>query len=55
MNAGELEEMAPPSVLLADRNSAFSKLVDATGPSGAQALRDTATAFFRSRAESRAE
>ncbi len=31
MDAGEVAEIAPPSVLLADGGSAFSKLVDKTG------------------------
>lgn len=49
MNAGVVEEMSPPSVLLADRTSAFSQLVDKTGEQGAAALRQIAADFFEQR------
>ena len=42
MDAGTVAEIAPPSVLLARPDSAFSALVDRTGPAGAAALRKMA-------------
>lgn len=51
MNAGQVEEIAPPSVLLNNPNSAFSALVDKTGAAGAAALRQMAADFFKERAE----
>ncbi len=39
MEAGVLKEAAPPSTLLADPESMFSKLVDKTGPEVRPALK----------------
>jgi ABC-type multidrug transport system fused ATPase/permease subunit len=50
MDAGMVAEIGPPSVLLADPNSAFSSLVDRTGEAGAAALRQMAADFFEERA-----
>lgn len=49
MNAGVLKENAPPSQLLADRESMFSQLVDKTGPEAAAGLRQAAAEFFARR------
>ncbi|WIA32616.1 hypothetical protein OEZ86_003419 [Tetradesmus obliquus] len=49
MEAGVLKEMAPPSVLLANPESMFSKLVDKSGPQAAAALRQMAADFYASR------
>eukprot|EP00775_Hariotina_reticulata_P004687 gene4687-4939_t len=49
MEAGVLKEMAPPSVLLDNRESMFSKLVDKTGAQAAAALRQMAAEFYASR------
>ena len=49
MDAGVLKEMAPPSVLLNNRDSMFSKLVDKTGVQAAAALREMAADFFARR------
>lgn len=46
MEAGELMEYAPPSQLLGNRDSMFSKLVDKTGPAAAAALRKMADEHF---------
>jgi ABC-type multidrug transport system fused ATPase/permease subunit len=53
MEAGVLKEMAPPSQLLGDKESMFSKLVDKTGPQAAAALRTMAADFFASRQAAR--
>ncbi len=50
MDAGRVAEIAPPSVLLARPDSAFSQLVDRTGAAGAAALRKMAADFFEERA-----
>jgi hypothetical protein len=50
MGAGQVAEIGPPCSLLADPSSAFSKLVDATGASGAAALRKMAADFMDERA-----
>ena len=50
MDAGEVSEIAPPSQLLANPNSAFSALVDKTGAASAAALRKMAADFFAERA-----
>ena len=50
MDAGVVAEIGPPRALLADPSSAFSKLVDATGVSGAAALRKMAADFEEERA-----
>ena len=49
MDAGVVAEIGPPSVLLARPDSAFSALVDKTGPAGAAALRQMAADFFKER------
>ena len=49
MEAGMLKEMAPPSVLLDNRDSMFSRLVDKTGAQAAAALRQMAADFYASR------
>eukprot|EP00883_Tetradesmus_obliquus_P000567 jgi/Sobl393_1/10597/SZX72300.1 len=49
MEAGVLKEMAPPSVLLSNPESMFSKLVDKSGPQAAAALRQMAADFYASR------
>lgn len=49
MEAGVLKEMAPPSVLLDDRESMFSKLVDKQSPQAAAALRQMASEYYASR------
>jgi ABC-type multidrug transport system fused ATPase/permease subunit len=49
MEAGVLKEMAPPSVLLGDRESMFSKLVDKQSPEAAAGLRQMAAAYFATR------
>lgn len=46
MDAGLVAEIGPPSVLLANPNSAFSKLVDKTGAASAAALRKMASDFL---------
>ncbi len=46
MDAGLVAEIGPPSVLLANPNSAFSKLVDKTGAASAAALRKMAADFL---------
>ncbi len=51
MDAGVVAEIGPPSVLLANPDSAFSSLVDRTGAAGAAALRQMAADFFKERAE----
>ena len=43
MGAGQALECAPPSVLLQDPNSFFSKLVDTLGPDEARVLRSAAS------------
>eukprot|EP00879_Flechtneria_rotunda_P018965 GHRR01019909.1.p1 GENE.GHRR01019909.1~~GHRR01019909.1.p1 ORF type:complete len:153 (-),score=59.32 GHRR01019909.1:1353-1811(-) len=53
MDAGVLKEMAPPSVLLNNRESMFSKLVDKTGAQAAAALRQLATDYLASRQQAR--
>ena len=50
MEQGQLMEYAPPTQLLADRNTMFSKLVDKTGPAAAAALRQLASDFYGRRA-----
>jgi hypothetical protein len=50
MDAGLVAEIGPPSVLLANPDSAFSSLVDRTGEAGAAALRQMAKEFFEERA-----
>jgi hypothetical protein len=50
MDAGVVAEIGPPSVLLANPDSAFSALVDRTGAAGAAALREMAALFFEERA-----
>lgn len=50
MDAGVVAEIAPPSVLLANPNSAFSSLVDKTGAASAAALRKMAADFQDERA-----
>jgi hypothetical protein len=50
MDAGVVAEIGPPCTLLANPSSAFSKLVDATGASGAAALRKMAADFMEERA-----
>mmetsp|Transcript_75324 Transcript_75324/g.152328 ORF Transcript_75324/g.152328 Transcript_75324/m.152328 type:complete len:258 (+) Transcript_75324:2-775(+) len=52
MEAGVLKECAPPSELLGNPESMFSKLVDKTGEQAAAALRQVASEFFASRAAS---
>jgi ABC-type multidrug transport system fused ATPase/permease subunit len=54
MEAGVLKEMAPPSVLLANPESMFSKLVDKSGPQAAAALRQMAADFYASRQQQQA-
>lgn len=49
MDAGTVAEIAPPSALLADPASSFSRLVDRTGAASAAALRQMAADFFRER------
>eukprot|EP00878_Enallax_costatus_P000230 GHUV01000294.1.p1 GENE.GHUV01000294.1~~GHUV01000294.1.p1 ORF type:complete len:1290 (+),score=442.33 GHUV01000294.1:122-3991(+) len=49
MEAGVLKEMAPPSVLLANPESMFSKLVDKSGPQAAAALRQMAAEYYAGR------
>jgi ABC-type multidrug transport system fused ATPase/permease subunit len=49
MDAGLVAEIGPPSVLLANPNSAFSKLVDKTGAASAAALRKMAADFLQER------
>ena len=49
MDAGSVAEIAPPSVLLGDPASAFSRLVDRTGAASAAALRQMAADFFQVR------
>jgi hypothetical protein len=51
MDAGQVAEIGPPSVLLANPESAFSQLVDRTGAAGAAALRQMASEFFEERAQ----
>ena len=51
MDAGVVAEIGPPSVLLANPDSAFSALVDRTGAAGAAALRQMAAEFFKEREE----
>lgn len=50
MSEGEVAEIAPPSTLLANPTSAFSKLVDRTGAASAAALRRMAADFAQERA-----
>lgn len=50
MDAGVVAEIGPPSALLSNPDSAFSKLVDKTGPAGAAALRQMAQDFYNERA-----
>lgn len=50
MDAGQVAEMGPPSQLLANPDSAFSKLVDKTGAASAAALRKMAADFVEERA-----
>jgi ATP-binding cassette, subfamily C (CFTR/MRP), member 1 len=45
MEKGKKQEMAPPSTLLADPNSFFSKLVDRSGAAEAAALRRAAAEY----------
>lgn len=54
MDAGVVAEIAPPSVLLADPNSSFSRLVDRTGEASAAALRKMAADFAGERARGQA-
>jgi ABC-type multidrug transport system fused ATPase/permease subunit len=49
MEAGVLKEMAPPSVLLDNRESMFSKLVDKSGAQAAAALRQMAAEYYARR------
>ena len=49
MEAGLVAEVGPPSILLARPDSAFSALVDKTGPANAAALRQMAADFFKER------
>jgi ABC-type multidrug transport system fused ATPase/permease subunit len=49
MEAGVLKEMAPPSVLLDNRDSMFSKLVDKSGATAAAALRQMAAEYYSSK------
>jgi|LauGreSBDMM110SN_4_FD.fasta_scaffold164900_1 hypothetical protein len=49
MDAGVVAEIGPPSELLARPDSAFSALVDKTGPAGAAALRQMAADFYKER------
>jgi ABC-type multidrug transport system fused ATPase/permease subunit len=49
MEAGVLKEMAPPSVLLDNRESMFSKLVDKSGAQAAAALRQMAAEYYASK------
>lgn len=49
MEAGVLKEMAPPSVLLGNPESMFSKLVDKSGPQAAAALRQMAAEYYAGR------
>lgn len=49
MDAGVVAEIGPPSVLLANPNSAFSALVDKTGAASAAALRKMAADFLAER------
>ena len=49
MEAGVLKEMAPPSVLLDNRESMFSKLVDKSGAQAAAALRQMAADYYASK------
>jgi hypothetical protein len=46
-----LKEMAPPSVLLDNRESMFSKLVDKSGAQAAAALRQMAAEFYATRGQ----
>lgn len=55
MDAGRVAEIAPPSVLLANPESNFSKLVDKTGAAGAAALRQMAAEFFEERRQDAAK
>ncbi|KAL4427322.1 hypothetical protein ABPG77_003231 [Micractinium sp. CCAP 211/92] len=54
MDAGEVAEIAPPSALLANPDSAFSRLVDRTGAASAAALRKMAADFAEERARGQA-
>nr|AXF41555.1 HLA3 protein [Chlorella sp. ArM0029B] len=49
MDAGVVAEIAPPSVLLANPNSSFSRLVDKTGAASAAAMRKMAADFAEER------
>ena len=49
MDARVVAEIGPPSELLARPDSAFSALVDKTGPAGAAALRQMAADFYKER------
>ncbi|GBF87685.1 hypothetical protein Rsub_00396 [Raphidocelis subcapitata] len=49
MDAGRVAEIAAPSSLLANPDSAFSKLVDKSGAASAVALRQMAAEFFEER------
>ena len=49
MDAGVVAEIGPPTDLLANPNSAFSKLVDKTGAASAAALRKMAADFLAER------
>jgi ATP-binding cassette subfamily C (CFTR/MRP) protein 1 len=49
MEAGVLKEMNSPSVLLADRESMFSKLIDKQSPEAAAALRKMASDYYASK------
>eukprot|EP00878_Enallax_costatus_P023403 GHUV01024892.1.p1 GENE.GHUV01024892.1~~GHUV01024892.1.p1 ORF type:complete len:345 (-),score=143.53 GHUV01024892.1:953-1987(-) len=51
MEAGVLKEMAPPSVLLDDKESMFSKLVDKQSPQAAAALRQMAAEYYASKGQ----
>jgi hypothetical protein len=44
-----LKEMAPPSVLLDNRESMFSKLIDKSGAQAAAALRQMAAEYYARR------
>jgi ATP-binding cassette subfamily C (CFTR/MRP) protein 1 len=50
MDQGVVGEIGAPSALLANSESAFSSLVDATGITGAAALRKMAGDFYEERA-----
>lgn len=54
MDAGEVAEIAPPSTLLANPASSFSRLVDRTGAASAAALRKMAADFADERARGQA-